>query len=99
MENLDSICQDAVDQEIDRLARLSPCELMQLTPENRRVDTKLGPAELTYLIFDGGDFRHIAVMIERSNMFGLTKRKFTSALKVKLSFERLSTYEVADLYD
>jgi hypothetical protein len=72
---------------------------MQLKPRIWELDTELGPIELAYLISDYGDVRHVAVMAERSVMLGLAKRKFACALKVKLSFERLSNDEVADLYD
>ncbi|QBE66118.1 hypothetical protein [Pseudoduganella lutea] len=99
MDHLDSIYQNTVDLEVDRLSRLSPCELMQLTPKHREVETGRGVVELAYLIFDGGDFRRIAVMAERPVMLGFAKRKFAGALKVQLRCERLSGDEVADLYD
>jgi hypothetical protein len=99
MDHLDPIYQATVDLELDRLARLSPCELMQLKPKRWKVDTEQGHVELAYSIFDGGDHRRIAVMAERPVLLGLAKRKFAGALKVQLSCERLPSYEVADLYD
>lgn len=99
MAPLDAIYQNAVDLEIDSLARLSPCELMQIQPKSWKVDTVQGVIELAYLIFDGGDNRRIAVVTERPVLLGFAKRKFVSALKVQLSSERLSSFEVAALYD
>jgi hypothetical protein len=58
-----------------------------------------GSIELAYLIYDGSDVRQIAVVAERPVVLGLAKRKFAGALKVKLSCERLSSYDVANLYD
>jgi hypothetical protein len=98
MDQLDIIYQNAVDREVDRLARCSPCELMQLQPQNWSVDTEQGSIELARSIHDGGDFRQIAIVAERPVMLGFAKRTFAGALKVKLSCERLSTDEVADLY-
>lgn len=99
MDRLDAIYQETVDLELDRLARLSPCELMQLKPKSWKVDTEQGLVEVVYSIFDGGDHRRIAVMAERPVLLGFAKRKFVGALKVRLGCERLSSYEVADLYD
>lgn len=99
MDNLDAIYQDTVDREVDRLARLALCELMQLQPKSWKVDTEQGLIELAYLIFDGGDHRHIAVMASRPVLLGFASRKFAGALKVQLRCDRLSSYEVADLYD
>jgi hypothetical protein len=98
MDPLDAIYQNAVDQEIDRLARLTPCELMQVQPKSWKVDTALGVVKLTCVILDGGDHRRIAVLAERL-LPGFARRKFANALKVRLSCERLSSDEVADLYD
>lgn len=72
---------------------------MQLKPKSWKVDTEQGLVELAYSIFDGGDHRCIAVMAERPVLLGFAKRKFARALKVQLSCERLSSNEVADLYD
>ena len=99
MDPLDAIYQNAVDIEIDNLARLSPCELMQIQPKCWKVDTVQGVVELAYLIFDGGDHRRIAVVTERSVLLGFARRKFAAALKVQLRSERLTSYEVATLYD
>ncbi len=99
MEHLDSIYQATVELEVDRLSRLSPCELMQLEPKSWKVETAQDLVELAYSIFDGGDHRLIAVMAERPVLLGLAKRKFAGALKVQLGCERLSSYEVATLYD
>jgi hypothetical protein len=99
MDRLDIIYQNAVTQEIDRLARLSPCDLMQLEPRSWKVETELVPIELTCKIFDGGDQRLIAILAERPVMLGLAARKFADALEVKLSCERLSSLQVADFYD
>lgn len=99
MDRLDTIYQNAVDLEIDRLARLSPLELMQLNPRSWKVDAEHCLVELAYLILDGDDHRRIAVVAERPFLLGLAKRKFVSALKVQMSCERLSSYEVADVYD
>lgn len=99
MNPLDAIYQNAVDLEIDSLARLSPCELMQIQPKSWKVDTVRGVFEMAYLIFDGGDHRRIAVVTERSVLLGFARRKFAAALKVQLRSERLSSYEVAFLYD
>lgn len=98
MDPLDTIYQNAVDLEIDRLARFSPCELMQIQPKTWKVHTALGFVELSYLIFDGGDHRLIAVVTDRL-VLGFARRKFASALRVQLSSERMSNFEVADLYD
>jgi hypothetical protein len=99
MDRLDAIYQNAVDLEIDRLARLSPFELMQLHPESWKVNTEHGIIELAYLILDGDDHRRIAVVAERPVLLGFAKIKFAGALKVQMSCERLPSYEVADLYD
>jgi hypothetical protein len=99
MDRLEVIYQNAVNLEVDRLARLSPCELMLIQPKSWKVDTGQGVAELAYLIFDGGDHRRIAVMAERPVLLGFARRKFAGALKVQLSSERLSSYEIAALYD
>ncbi|MGK5060369.1 hypothetical protein ACQ4WY_25885 [Janthinobacterium sp. LB2P49] len=99
MDRLDAIYQNAVDLEVDHLARLSPCELMQIQPKSWKVDTEQSVVELAYLIFDGGDHRHIAVMAERPALLGFARRKFAGALKVQLSSERLSSSELAALYD
>jgi hypothetical protein len=99
MNLLDAIYQEAVDLEVDRLARLAPCELMQLKPKGWKVNTEQGPIELTYFIFDGEDHRRIAVMASRPALFGFACKKFAGALKVQLRCERLSSDEVADLYD
>ena len=72
---------------------------MQIKPESWKVDTEQGPIELTYLIFDGEDHRRIAVMASRPAMLGFAYKKFAGALKVQVRCERLSSYEVADLYD
>ena len=72
---------------------------MQIQPKSWKVDTAQGVVELAYLIFDGGDHRRIAVVTERPALFGFARRKFAGALKVQLSSERLSSYEVAALYD
>jgi len=72
---------------------------MQLKPKSWKVDTERGIVELAYLIFDGGDHRRVAVVAQRPVLLGFTKRKFVSALKVRLSCELLSSYETADLYD
>lgn len=99
MNRSDTIYQAAVDVEVDRLARLTPCELMQLEPESREVNTAEGRIQLTRLIFDGGDHRRIAVVVERPVLLGVAKRKFAGALDVQLRCERLSSDEIGDLYD
>jgi len=99
MDRLDAIYQNAVDVVVDRLARLSPCELMQIQSKSWKVDTEQGVIELAYLIFDGSDHRRIAVMAERPVLLGFARRKFVGALKVQLSSERMSNHEVAALYD
>lgn len=99
MDQLGVAYQNAVDYEIDRLVRLSPSELMQIKPGSWTLNTEHGSIELAYLIYDGGDVRRIAVVAERPVALGVFKRKFAGALKVKLSCERLSEHEVADLYD
>jgi hypothetical protein len=99
MLRLDAVYQETVDLEVDRLARLSPCELMQLHPKCWTVDTGQGVVELAYLISEGSDHRRIAVVAERPVLLGFAKRKFAGALKVQMSTERLSSHQVADLYD
>ena len=96
---LDAIYQRTVDLEVDRLARLSPCELMQIHPKRWAVDTEQGVVELGYLISDGTDHRRIVVMAERTVLLGFAKRKFVGGLNVQLSTERLSSQEAAALYD
>lgn len=99
MASLDSVFQDAVDQEIDRLARLSPCELMQLAPRRWSVETAAGPVNLQYKIDDLGDVRHIAVLADRPVLLGIARRRFAGGLKVELRMTRMSDLEVVDLYD
>lgn len=99
MDQLDAIYQTAVDHEVDRLARLSPFELMQLKPGSWRVDTEQGSIELACLVHDDSNVRQIAVISQRPVVLGFAKRKFAGALKVNLSCERLSNCEVMDLYD
>lgn len=99
MDRLGAIYQNVVDQEADRLARLTPCDLTQIQSKRWKVNIEQGVAELGYLIYDGGDHRWIAVTAERPVPLGFARRKFAGALKVQLSTERLSSYEVADLYN
>ncbi|THC46309.1 hypothetical protein C2862_03625 [Massilia sp. Mn16-1_5] len=99
MKSPDSIYQDAVDSEIDRLARLSPCELMRIEPLSWKLDTECGPVELHCVISDQSDVRHIVVMSERPLMLGMARRRFVAAVEVKLSAERMSNACVSDLYD
>ena len=68
---------------------------MQLKPRSWKVDTEQGLVELTYSTFDGGDHRRSAVMAARPVLLDSAKRKFAGALRVQLSCERLSSYEVA----
>lgn len=72
---------------------------MQLRPRRWELDTDLGPIELVCQIQEFGDVRYIAVMAERPVMLGLARRRFASALEVKLSTNRLSGDDVAALYD
>jgi hypothetical protein len=99
MARRDAIFQRTVDLEVDRLARLSPCELMQIHPKRWAVDTAQGVVELVYPISDDTDRRRIVVMAERPVLLGFAKRKFVGALNVRSSAERLSSYEAAALYD
>jgi hypothetical protein len=80
MDELDATYQNAVDQEVDRLARLSPCELMQLKAERWKLTIELGMVELAHQIFDDGNLRRIAVVAERPLLLGFGKRKFAGAL-------------------
>ena len=97
MDRLDTMYQSAVDQEIDRLARLSPSQLMQLHPKRWKVTTEQGVIELAYLIADCADHRRIAVMAERPVLLGIGTREFGGAPKVLLRSERLSSAQVAAL--
>lgn len=72
---------------------------MQLKAERWKVTTELGIVELAHQIFDDGNLRRIAVVAERPLLLGFGKRKFAGALELKLSCERLSSYQIADLYD
>lgn len=99
MSDLETAYRDEVDREIDRLSRLLPCELMQLTPRSWKVETSSGSVDLACLIHDLGDVRHIAVMAQRPVWLGLAYEKFYAGIKVKLTFERMSDTEAADLYD
>lgn len=95
----DSLYQDAVDREIDRLARLSACELMRLEPKSWKVETEFGAMELTCMIHDWGEVRHIAVLADKPVLLGLARKRFVAGIKVTLSYERMSDAEAADLYD
>lgn len=99
MDRLDTLYQNAVDQEVDRLARLSPVELMHLQPKSWQVTTELEVVTLTVFICDGSDHRRIAVVAGRDGFLGFGRRTFVGALRVQLSSERLSSEEAASLYD
>ena len=98
MDQLDAIYQNAVENEIDRLARFSPCELMQLKSDSWSVDTEQGTIQLVCSIHEDGDVRQIAVVAERPVVLGFARRTYAGALRIKLSCKRLSSDEVAELY-
>ena len=94
---IDHTYQKAVDLEIDKLCRLSPCELMALKPLSKTVTIDGIDIPISYHIMDLGEKRNIGVLSERSLMVGV--RKFSSGIEVELKAVRMSDHDAANLYD
>lgn len=94
----DEIFEKAVETEVDRLSRSSPCELMQLEPHEKQVDVEDCKVDLTILIQDFGDRREIGVVATKRLVLGAC-RKFSRGLSLQLKARRLANDEAASLYD
>lgn len=94
----DEIFEKAVETEIDRLARSSPCDLMQLESHEKQVDVEDYKVDVTVLIQDFGDRREIGVLATKRLVLGACK-KFSRGLSLQLKARRLANDEAASLYD
>ncbi len=89
--------QGAVDMEADRLMRLTPCELMQLTSGITSVQFNGQTVEVYLSVLDLGSERHVGVLAQRNFVVG--HRKFARGIRVKLESSDMTPSEVVDLYD
>lgn len=92
-------CNAFVSREVDRLARLSPCELMQLTQIGVDVTVADKAAKLFHRIADFGDTRQIGVILLFPSKLGFGGWQFRGGVRVHLRSERISDDEAAELFD
>ena len=95
--SIDQNYQNAVDLEIDSLARLSSCELMNLTNHEKIISIGKDRIKINFLIQDFGDIRHIGVIASQKLLVGT--RNFAAGITIELNSKRMSKKEVAELYD
>lgn len=96
--NFEIACNDLVSREVDRLARLSPCELMRLEQKREEVSIVGKAAKLFHSVADFGDHRRIGVVLIIPGILGFGERKFQGGIKVELQTERMSDTEAAELF-
>jgi len=97
--NFEITCNAFVSKEVDRLARLSPCELMQLTQKGVEVTVADKAAKLFHHIVDFGDTRRIGVILLFPSKLGFGGWQFRGGVRVHLRSERISGAEAAELFD
>lgn len=95
--DIDQLYKDAVDAELDLLARMTPCQLMQLQPAIKTVHSSSVEVEIAYTIADYGDSRNIGVTATRKLLVG--HRKYSGGIVVQLGSRRMTEQEAAERYD
>lgn len=73
--DFENTCNEFVSREVDRLARLSPCELMRLTQKSEEATVAGNSAKLIYQISDFGDIRQIGVILLIPSKLGFGGRQ------------------------
>eukprot|EP01034_Spumella_vulgaris_P040851 gene40851-biopygen34690 len=97
--SFETACNDLVSQEVDRLARLTPCDLMQLTCSSAEVSVAGIDARLVRRVADFGSTRHLGVVLLIPGILGFGERRFQGGIKVELLSQRMSDLEAVDLLD
>ena len=99
INSLKSACDDMVSREVDRLARLTPCELMRLSPKSEVITVEGATAKFSQTVADFGDIRHIGVILLIPGTLGCGRQQFQGGIKVQLRSERMSDDEASDIFD
>lgn len=97
--NFEIACNDFVSREVDRLARLQPCELMQLERKSEELTVAGKAAKLFHSVADFGDHRCIGVILEIPGILRVGERQFQGGVKVELRSQRMSDVEAAELFN
>ncbi len=97
MPDLDTLFQSAVDLEADRLARLSPYELMVLRNQEKLISIEGQEVRVSVYVQDFSEERHIGVIAIRKRVIG--EAKFFAGLKVACAMVRMTNNEAAGYYD
>jgi len=95
----DMYIQVAVDSVVDKLCRMSPCELMHIEDYSSSILAGNKEVEVYVFVHDFQDERHIGVVATKKlPLFG--ERRFVGGIEVKLQQpRRLKNEEAATRYD
>jgi len=74
-------CNDFVSREVDRLARLSPCELIQLVRKSEDITVGGRAAKIFHTVADFDDSRCIGAVLLVPGMLGFGQRKFQGGIR------------------
>ena len=99
INSLKSACDDIVSREVDRLARLTPSELMRLSPKSEAITVEGATAKFSQTVADLGDMRHIGVILLIPGILGCGRQQFQGGIKVQLRSERMSDDEACEVFD